>query len=230
MRRLPSREHLEARAGGNLSPERWYKPEVRPVEIDGTPCLWKDFGRSPFLWRHTAGRFVIAREAAAYRALEGLRGVPGFRGRPDAFGLLVERIDGRDVSEYREGRLPPGFLDRLDRLVGAMHDRGVVHLDLRQRKNVLVGPGGEPWLIDFASGVPLHPGSLLIRWLRVADLSGVAKLRAKHAPDSLTERHRRLLSLDLLRPLRMVRKLRRERRRRRRREARRRRRAACEES
>ena len=46
-----------------------------------------------------------------------------------------------------------------------MHRRGVAHLDLRHRSNVLVGENGDPILIDFGSAITFHPGGLLGRWL-----------------------------------------------------------------
>jgi predicted Ser/Thr protein kinase len=210
MRGAPiTREEFEARAGANLSPERWYKPEVRPVEIRGLPCLVKDFRRRPFLWRVTAGRFVIEREASIYRALRGVPGVPRFFGQFDADSFIVERIDGRDLSTFRKREIPAAFIDRLGRLVRTLHARGVVHWDLRQRKNVLVDRDGAPWLIDFASSVRFPRGSALLRWATTSDRSGVAKLREKYAPETLTDEDRALLSLDRLRPLRMARKARR---------------------
>jgi RIO-like serine/threonine protein kinase len=213
MSRAPlTRDEFLARAGENLSPERWYKPEVRPVTIRGVPCLVKDFGRRPRLWRATAGRFVIGREATIYRVLAGLPGIPRFFGQFDEDSLIVERIDGTDLSSIRKRDVEPGFVDRVARLVDRIHARGVVHWDLRQRKNILVGRDGRPWLIDFASGVRLPPDSILLSLARISDLSGVAKLREKYAPDTLTASDRKLIKLDRLRPFRRARKERRHRR------------------
>ncbi|MHC4469408.1 MAG: BUD32 family EKC/KEOPS complex subunit [Planctomycetota bacterium] len=187
---------------GNLVQDAWHKPEIRPVEIRGRACLVKDYGRRPFLFRHTVGRLVISREVDIYRALGGLPGTPRFHGQVDPFAFVVERIEGRPVAEFRKRTLPPGFLDRLSSLVAAIHAKGVAHWDLRQRRNVLVGPGGGPWVIDFASGIRLPRGSWLHRLACLPDLSGVAKLRAKHAPDTLTEEDRRLIGMERFRPFR----------------------------
>lgn len=205
-----TREEFESAAGANLSPERWYKPEVRPVTIRGVPCLVKDFRRRPLAWRLTAGRFVIEREASIYRALRGVPGVPRFFGQFDADSFIVERIDGRDLSTFRKKEIAAPFVDRLDTLVTSLHERGVVHWDLRQRKNILVDRDGAPWLIDFASSVRFPRGSFLLRWAGTSDRSGVAKIREKYAPETLTEADRSLLSLDRLRPLRQARKARRK--------------------
>jgi hypothetical protein len=67
-----------------------------------------------------------------------------------------------------------------------MHRRGVVHLDLRHRSNVMVGEGGEPILIDFGSAFCCRPGGLaarlLLPLLARLDLLALAKWRSRLAP------------------------------------------------
>jgi len=225
-RRAPpiTRAELEARAGPNVARDGLLKPELRPIEIRGIPALVKDYGRRPFLIRATVGFFSIWREVAIYRILRGLPGIPRFLGQVDGQAFAVERVDGKPVSECRQGRLPDGFLLRLEALVRRMHARGVVHGDLRQRQNVLVGPGGEPFIIDFASSVGFPRGFPLLTMAMLTDQSGVAKLKAKHAPDTLSSGEKRLLLLDRLRFVRLFRHRRRDEKRRQRREERRQRR------
>jgi len=145
----------------------------------------KDFSaRAPWL-RATLGRWLIARELRAYRALAGHPDVPRLFGRLDAYGFAVEHRPGRRLSRQRAAELPPDFLARLERAVREMHARGVVHLDLRHRSNVLVDEAGAPVLIDFASAVCLRPGRwpdrILLRWLARLDERALAKWRAKLA-------------------------------------------------
>jgi tRNA A-37 threonylcarbamoyl transferase component Bud32 len=200
-RRAPiTREEFERGAGGNIAREAWYKPELRPIVVRGIPCLGKDYRRRPLWYRETVGRFSISRESAVYTALKGLHGIPGFLGTIDGHALLLERIDGADARDPPAGGFPPRFFDRLEEIVAGLHSRGVVHGDLRQRRNILVGPGGEPYLIDFTSSFRLPPDTFLFRMAAHADLSGVAKLRARHAPETLTETDRRRLALHRFRP------------------------------
>lgn len=56
-------------------------------------------------------------------------------------------------------------MDELHSAVRAMHRRGVVHLDLRHRSNVLADPQGHPVLIDFGSPLYFKPGGLLSKTL-----------------------------------------------------------------
>jgi hypothetical protein len=46
-----------------------------------------------------------------------------------------------------------------------MHARGVAHLDLRHRSNVLADAEGHPVLLDFASAVCVRPGGWAARWV-----------------------------------------------------------------
>ena len=92
------------------------------------------------------------------------------------------------------------MFERLDRLVEAIHSRGIVHLDLRKRDNILITSSGQPRIIDFNASLCFQPGSLLGRLLlpllRRIDTSAVLKWKSRLAPDLLTakekRRHRRM--------------------------------------
>lgn len=69
------------------------------------------------------------------------------------------------MSRDLAGKLPRTFMSELRSAVSSMHQRGVVHLDLRHRSNVLADANGQPVLIDFASAVFFKPTSLGYRFL-----------------------------------------------------------------
>ena len=198
-----TREEYESRAGPNIARNGWDKPEVRPVEIGGISALVKDYRRRSLLYRETWGRFMIDRETLIYGEIDGLAGIPRYLGRVDGLAFAMERIDGCESGEVPHGSLSAGFFERLKEIVLCMHARGIFHGDLRQRKNILVGPGEQPFLIDFASGLRLPRDSAPGRFFAQTDLSGVAKLKRKLAPKLLTEEDIRLLKLDRFRPLKM---------------------------
>lgn len=161
------------------------KPDVRLEAWDGRPVVVKDFAaRAPWL-RATLGRWLVAREVRAYRKLAGHPDVPRLRARLGPHAFAVEHRPGRRLSRQRAAELPADFLPRLARAVAELHARGVVHLDLRHRSNVLVAADGAPVLIDFASAVCLRPGRwpdrVLLRWLARVDERALAKWRAKLA-------------------------------------------------
>ena len=64
-----------------------------------------------------------------------------------------------------------------------MHERGVAHLDLRHRSNILAGEDGHPVLLDFASAICFRRGGwgarLLLPWLARIDRGALAKWEAR---------------------------------------------------
>jgi len=140
-------------------------PDVYLVAREGVRFVVKDFApRGPWV-RATLGRWVTRREARAWQALAGHPQVPGFRGMIDPLAFVVDYREGRRMSRKLAGQVPSDFADRLDRALEQMHARGVVHLDLRHRSNVLVGADGEPILIDFGSALVFAPGGWAARWV-----------------------------------------------------------------
>jgi RIO-like serine/threonine protein kinase len=149
------------------------------VATDDGLAVVKDFaGRGTFV-RRVLGPWLHRREIRAYQALADHPSVPRFLGAIDALAFAVEYRPGRRMSRRIYGALAPGFADRLADAVRGMHARGVVHLDLRHRSNVLVDDRGDPVLIDFASALVLAPGGSLARWLGRIDWNAVEKWRQR---------------------------------------------------
>lgn len=219
----PTRETLDGSVEQVLRPARGAKPAILLVRHGGHRMIVKDFAGSAWLLRQLYGRWVVARECRIYRQLEGVRGVPALRGRLDAFAFAVDYVEGHDLKRLRRGDLRAETFDRLARLFDRLHARGVVHLDAHQKTNVVLGPHGEPHLVDFATAVALGTSWLarrvLVPFLGRADWRGVLKLKARYCPDALTpdeaRRWRLAYTLGWLWPHTLVRRLRRRRSRRR---------------
>lgn len=180
---IPSRAALEARLVARLQHGRWNAPDVLVVSSLAGPVVVKDFAPRPAWLRETLGRFLIWRELRAYRALQGHPTVPRLLGRLDAFAFVIEYRPGERMTREVTDLVAPEFVASLERAVRMMHARGVAHLDLRHRSNVLVGEDGEPILIDFASALCFHPGGVAARWLLPLfaryDLRAVEKWRQR---------------------------------------------------
>jgi hypothetical protein len=162
------------------------KAVVDRVEIGGRSIVLKDLSPRPWPVRLILGPWQLDREERAYRALAGARGTPAFLARVDRQAIALEYVAGRSLASFRPGELEPGFFDRLDLLIDALHARGVAHGDLH-RHDVLAGPGDEPYLVDFSTSVALCPGAgwvsrFLFRQLCRADLRSAAKLRRRLLP------------------------------------------------
>ena len=177
------RSDLEGRPARTLSRGGWGNPDVRVVDTARGRVVVKDFAPRHRIVRTWLAPWLVDRELAAYARLADVAAVPEVVGRvaPDAFAL--EYRPGTLLSRSLRGKLPPSFLDELDDAVRAMHARGVVHLDLRHRSNVLAGEDGHPILIDFASALRFDPsrpwGRLAVRLFGRVDRRAVRKWRAK---------------------------------------------------
>ena len=139
-------------------------PDVLRVRQAGDVWVVKDFAGRGRLIRWLAP-WLIARELRAYRQLEGHSAVPRLRGRIDRHAFGIEYRPGEIMGPHLAGRVSDGFIRELRAAVREMHARGVVHLDLRHRSNVLADPDGHPVLIDFASALSFRPDGLGSRFL-----------------------------------------------------------------
>jgi predicted Ser/Thr protein kinase len=179
-----SRSQIDAATVEVLNRGGWANPDVLLLELaDGRRVVVKDYQPRGRLLRSTFGRWVLGREARAYRKLAGVRGVPALLGQVDPLALVIEYRPGRILSRSLAGELPEGFVTELHEMVGEMHARGVVHLDLRHRSNVLAGNDGHPVLIDFASAVFAHPDGVIARCLQRIDALALRKWKRKLSSD-----------------------------------------------
>lgn len=178
---------------------------------EGERVVLKHYHTEPFLglpleW---AGRWMADREVRHYRALQDLDGVPRLVGRIGRSAFVHEWVYGEDLLDRREP-VPDDFFDRLDRLLDAVHARGLAYVDANKPDNVLVAArDGRPVLIDFQiSWMPKRRGPLRRRILAVLqreDRYHFRKLKRRYRPDRMTPEEReasrrrsRLLSLHRL--------------------------------
>jgi len=168
--------------GGFLS------PAVSVVEHEGRPAVLKDYRRKNALTRGLIAPALVRREFAVLRHLEGVPGIPRAYAILEKRALLLEYVEGRTLGKFRPGELPDRVFERLCETVRAMHARGVVHLDLRQKKNILVS-GERPYLLDFANAVK----GRLSAALRAVDESALLKFKRRNWPHLLTDADREAL-------------------------------------
>ena len=179
-----TRAELRERTRSVLHRGGWGNADVLLVECrDGRLVVVKDYAARSRCVRVGLGARLLAREERAYGRLEGVAAVPRLLGRLDEVALVIEYRPGVLLSRSLRGSLPTGFMEELERAVDEMHRRGVVHLDLRHRSNVLAGEDGRPVLIDFASAqcfdASTRRGRMLVRLLGRIDRGALGKWRAR---------------------------------------------------
>jgi serine/threonine protein kinase len=155
------------------------------VRYEGAQLVVKDFAQRGWFVRRFLAPWLSRRELRAWRALDGHPAVPRFVGAIDRLAFAVEYRPGRTLFGARRQPVPEGFLDALEGALAEMHRRGVVHLDLKNRTNVLSDASGRPVLIDFGSALVFRPGGLAARWLlpllAFFDRRALAKWQAKQS-------------------------------------------------
>jgi hypothetical protein len=142
------------------------------------------------------GRALANRERWFMRQLSGIQGIPvslgdvRVAGVPLANAVAHEWIAGHALAEGEW--VDDRFFPTLTAILGAVHRRGVAHVDLHKRENLLVGDDGQPHLIDYQISFGLQPGGVaallgggLLRLLQRSDLYHLLKHRVKHRPDQV---------------------------------------------
>jgi hypothetical protein len=169
---------------------RRFKADCWRLDAAGTRIVVKDYSRTNWLFRCTLGALQLRREERAYRRLDGLPFVPRCYGRLDADALLIEHKDGVPMLGEAPKRMAPDFFVQLRAAIAAMHARGILHNDLRHRRNILVGDDGGPRLVDFASALDVGVRGAqrrLFGWLALLDRSAVLKWSLRHAPEQVSD-------------------------------------------
>jgi RIO-like serine/threonine protein kinase len=193
----PDAQALETATLRFLRPRSRTRPDLRLIEWQGERAVAKDWSNAwPPLRPHA--RRCLDREWRALEALADLPGVP----RPLARlpqGIIVSLLAGHPLHQGKWHRQRRAFFDALDACVERIHARGVIHLDLRQRRNILRGADGEPMLVDFEAALVCNParlsGRIALRWGRWIDRLAILKHKRRYANRLLTPRERRLAEL-----------------------------------
>ncbi|MFH0947232.1 MAG: lipopolysaccharide kinase InaA family protein [Planctomycetota bacterium] len=169
-----------------------YKARVLFGHLGGTPCVIKDLSPMRPLLRMLYGRRMLGREARALELLAAFPWTPRLIERISPDAIAVERIKSK--YKYLRSKIPrevlPAVLTALEQAVADLHRNGFVHLDLRQRKNILVPTDQSVALIDFESSRNLGRGhfgqKILLPLFGWIDRAAVLKWKAKFAPEMLT--------------------------------------------
>lgn len=193
---LPTRAFVEGARSEFLHRGSWSKADLLRVETLDGPIVLKDFSRKRFMIRWI-GSFQIARECRAYLALQGLEGIATWLGRIDPHALALEHLDGTLLQRHRKSDRRRELLAELRCVLDAIHERGVIHNDLRGKDNAFVRSDGRLVLLDFAGAFLFRPGSfwhrLAFRRLVRVDEAAYLKWKTILDPEAITPEEERFL-------------------------------------
>lgn len=167
-----------------------------PADASHMPRIVVKFGRQqdfcglPLVW---TAQFLADHEESIYRRLAGLAGVPRWAGRVGPSAYAIEYLDARPLDHFDV--TPQGFFDSLRKIFDALHDRGVAYCDGNKRSNILVGPDGQPFLVDYQLSIrhrddlpwPLRPlWNAVVRYMADKDFYHLYKHKRRLSPRELT--------------------------------------------
>ncbi|MGD0820563.1 MAG: hypothetical protein ABSA71_07450 [Desulfomonilia bacterium] len=172
-----------------LKKKRIYGPDVRLIHRDGTALVEKTYRRRPWLVKKT-GTLLVRWEAYIYSKLKGVTGIPEVVPSPDPYTITTSFMGGHNLMT-RIGKPDEAYFKRLEELINAVHEKGVIHLDLRNRRNYGMDEEGMPYLVDFATSIYTPFKGPLWRLLCRIDWMGYLKVKAKIDPSLLSHEENR---------------------------------------
>ena len=173
------------------------KPDLKLIQKDGHRAIVKDYRRTPFPFRYTIATWLIWREYKFHRKLAGIKGVPRIYQKLDRYTNVFEYFDARPIERDHCDIIDDRFFEKLEKRIELIHTRGVVHLDLSHKGNILISRAGEPVIIDFNSGFYVGNGyigrKIVLPLLKKIDYYGILKLKKRLSPDTLTSKEQSYL-------------------------------------
>jgi RIO-like serine/threonine protein kinase len=199
-----TRADLEQGPLKRLSEGRWANAVLYRFEHRGTSWVVKDFVSRSFAVRNLIGRVLVRREVSGLKRVDGIAGAPSSAFRIDAHALAYRFVRGTSLRFTAKSAIGAEYFPELELDLREMHARArLVHLDLRNAHNILVGDDGTPSLLDFQSwlGTRWMPPPLR-RFVESIDLAAIYKHWVKRSPDTMgPDRTAALASMNRLRPI-----------------------------
>lgn len=146
-----------------------YKDELFNLTI-------KDFSGSPLFVRDTFGRLFINHEANIMMKLSNNKSVAKNVRVLSPYTVAFNFIEGAALKKSNNSDIPELFFIELEKNIKDMHEHNIVHLDLRNLGNIILGEDNYPYIIDFQSAISTKSlGKRLANILKISDITGVYK-------------------------------------------------------
>jgi len=188
--------------------EQGYQAEASVDEFNGQKAIIKRSRKQWYPGGQAVGSWMLKREARILDRLSNVECVPDFLGHPDETSIALEFVEGLSIRELdqedRLGELPESFFEQLHNTLRGIHEKGVVHSDLKKKENLIVTPDKQPAIIDFGSALERKDNyrfinNFLFDQFKVIDGHAVLKLKYMAREDLLTaEEREELMDLSVL--------------------------------
>jgi len=169
------------------------RPILRVIDENRERAVVKDFSVNGFLYRNTAGRFLVWREKTAYEKLEGIKGVPIFYRSINGLAIVMEEIRGKNLKDvHKTTGIPEKFYADLYDLLNTIHEAGLAHCDLKRAPNIIAGDDGMPYIVDWSASISkrefrFFPLNLIFKRFVRDDLDAIIKLKLKYSPELVSQ-------------------------------------------
>ncbi|MCD6292642.1 MAG: hypothetical protein J7M09_04190 [Deltaproteobacteria bacterium] len=176
-----------------ITAEKALKPDILIVEHKEQSLVAKDFREKAWIARYLWGPLNIGYEKFLLNKLSGVARIPQVIGLEDYNCLLISRIDGDEIKKCSH-LMASDFFDQLLNIADEIHARGVLHLDLGHKSNIMVDHDGNPAIIDFNVSLYLPPNPFfrpLICLLAKIDRYSILRLKVKFRPQDASPSEKR---------------------------------------
>jgi RIO-like serine/threonine protein kinase len=163
-------------------------PVIKLIRLNSRLAILKDYSEKGTLEK-IIGKLLVYNEYRILKRLENICVAP----KPVAIKnnvLMTTFIEGEHIDKIPSDKLNESIYFRLEAIIEKMHKRGVFHLDIGQRRNIIISRDGTPYLLDFANAVCLRqspPWSILTDILRIIDIRGLLKLKNRYFLQLMTK-------------------------------------------
>jgi len=152
-------------------------------------CVVRDASRAR-PWVRWLARRLLAREARALAAVDGIAGIPDVL-RVDTNSLHRSWIAGEAMHKSRPADIE--YFRTAAKLLRRLHSHDLVHNDLAKEPNWLVTDEGKPGIVDFQLAWHSPKRGRLFRLLALDDLRHFLKHKRTYCAEYLTKRELAIL-------------------------------------
>ena len=95
------------------------------------------------------------------------------------------------TGQHYDRNMSKIFFKELKALVDSVHKRGLAHCDLKRAPNIILGPNGKPYIVDWSASIfksefSLLPLNLIYERFIKDDHNAIIKIQLRHCPEGVS--------------------------------------------